>query len=193
MKKVAVVVLDATGSMTGQEERVVSSMNEYVRTLPKKCHLTVFLFDSKRWDTFYEGQAKDWRKMRTADYQPGAMTPLYDSIAKGIKHAKGLSANETNKVLVMIDTDGFENASQEHTQTSVKALFDQCKADGWEFIFMASGIDEVAAQKVAATGDAMGMTVNSAAYAARAANYATASTLTDSYFDDDKKKTAKTK
>lgn len=30
MKNYAVVTLDATGSMTGEEGRVVSSMNEYV-------------------------------------------------------------------------------------------------------------------------------------------------------------------
>ena len=45
----AIVTLDETGSMSGQEHRVVTSLNEYVEQLPKKTRLTVFKFDSRRW------------------------------------------------------------------------------------------------------------------------------------------------
>ena len=48
MPNYAVVVLDATGSMANQEDRVVSSMNEYAKTLSEDTHLTVFMFASER-------------------------------------------------------------------------------------------------------------------------------------------------
>ena len=54
MTNYAVAVLDATGSMKGQENRVVSSMNEYAAALPPETYLIVFMFDSNRWDKFFE-------------------------------------------------------------------------------------------------------------------------------------------
>ena len=71
----AVVTLDETGSMRGQEERVVSALNQYVNALPKGTNLTVFKFDSKRWVTQFAGFAKGWKPLTLKDYRPGAWTP----------------------------------------------------------------------------------------------------------------------
>ena len=105
----AVATLDETGSMRGQEERVVSALNQYVNALPKGTNLTVFKFDSKRWVTQFAGIAKDWKPLTLKDYRPGAWTPLYDAIAWTIHHAESL-ASDGDKVVVVIDTDGRENS-----------------------------------------------------------------------------------
>ena len=186
MSNYAVICLDETGSMSGQEERVVTSLNEYIEALPKKTHVTVFKFDSNRWTQYYDGKKSDFKKMKQKDYTPGAMTPLYDAVYKSIAHAESL-AKDGDKVMVMVDTDGYENASKEYTQDSIKAIVDKKKSSGWEFLFMASGIDEVAATKIGSAGTLMGMTVNAAAYARRAANYNTATLQTTSYFSGDSK------
>ena len=59
--KHAIVTLDETGSMRGQQHRVVTSLNEYVDQLPRKTRLTVFKFDSERWTTFFRGKVKKWK------------------------------------------------------------------------------------------------------------------------------------
>ena len=182
MSNYAVVCLDETGSMQGQEQRVVTSLNEYVNQLPDDTHITVFKFDSERWTSFYDGVKPDWKQMEQGDYNPGAMTPLYDAVGKSIRHAEGL-ASAGDKVMVMVDTDGFENASKEHTQESVKALVDQKKGAGWEFLFMANALDHQKAVHVGYTGQAMGMQVNSASYGQRMAAYSYAASSTRSYFD----------
>ena len=186
MKNYAVVTLDATGSMTGQEERVVSSMNEYVEELKAELkedfHISVFMFDSSRWITFYEGNAPSWRKMQLEDYRTGAMTPLYDAIAKTIAHADTL-ASDGDRVMVMIDTDGYENSSREHTQASIKALVDQKKAAGWAFQFMASGIDIKQADSVGDTGDRIGMPVQRASHRSRGRSYDRSREQTREYFE----------
>ncbi len=185
MKNYAVVTLDATGSMTGQEERVVTSMNEYVEELKGELkddfHITVFMFDSSRWITFYEGEAANWRKMLLADYQTGAMTPLYDAIAKTIARAEQL-ASDGDRVMIMIDTDGHENSSREHTQESIRALVDQKTNAGWAFQFMAGGIDTAQAASVGDTGDQLGMPVQRASHRSRARSYARSSVQTQDYF-----------
>lgn len=179
----AIVTLDETGSMSGQEQRVVTSLNEYVNQLPKKTRLTVFKFDSERWTEFFHGSVKKWKPMKEKDYRPGAMTPLYDSIAKSIAHAESAASNGA-KVMVMIDTDGYENASREHTQESCLALISQKKQAGLEFLFMSAGVDQKQAAVVGTTGRSLGMRVNSASYAKRSLNYSRASAQTRTYFRD---------
>ena len=183
MQKYAVVVLDATGSMAGQEQRVVTSANEYVKTLPEDTHLTVFMFDSERWLTFFEGEATSWAPMKREDYSPGAMTPLYDAVGRAIIHVEGL-VSDGDRVMMMVDTDGYENASQEHTQESIKAMVEQRKEAGWAFMLMSQGLDRVVAEDLAAQGSAVGMSSQPAVYSARASNYARASAQTAAYFED---------
>ena len=69
-------------------------------------------------------------------------------------------ASDGDKVMVMIDTDGEENSSKEHTHSSITKLVADRKSAGWEFLFMANGIDVRTARSVGATGQSIGMTVN---------------------------------
>ena len=187
----AIVCLDETGSMSGQQKRVVTSLNEYVNQLPDDVHITVFKFDSNRWTTFFDDEKAEWVEMKVADYAPGAMTPLYDAIGKTLIHAGSL-ASDGDKVMIMVDTDGYENASKEHSLEAIKAKVEEKKSGGWEFLFMASGLDERAAQAVGATGASLGMGVRSAAHSRRVAAYSRAGEQTRSYFEgepaDDKEK-----
>ena len=181
MANIAMLCVDETGSMTGQEHRVVTSLNEYVDKLPEDCRICVVTFDSQRWRKFYDGYKPNWVPMQTSDYNPGATTPLYDSIAKTIQHAEVLAAHG-DKVMIMIDTDGEENASNEHTRESITALVSQKKAVGWEFRFMASGIDEQQARNVGTVGGALGMSVSASSYDARVDAYRDAASATQAYF-----------
>ena len=177
----AVVTLDASGSMSGQEDRVVQSMNEYAQTLPTDANLTVFQFDSERWITFYDGLVGDYRPMTLHDYQTGRMTPLFDAIGKSLAHVSKV-AKADDRVFVMIDTDGFENASKEHSQESIKAMVEARKADGWAFLFMSQGLDVAHAEAHGHVAQAMSMETSAAVASSRGANYHRAGGQTASYF-----------
>lgn len=177
----AIVVLDATGSMSGQEERVVKSANEYVNSLPEQTHLTLFQFDSKRWITFFDGDAASWKEMERKDYTPGAMTPLYDSVGKAINHADSI-ASSGDRVMMMVDTDGYENASREHTQRSIRAMVEERKKAGWAFMFMSQGLDRASVENIAVQGASMGMSRQRATHSSRMGNYARAGVRTRDYF-----------
>ena len=183
MGNYAVVVLDATGSMACQEDRVVSSTNEYVRSLPEDTHLTVFMFDSERWLTFFEGATASWAPMQREDYSPGTMTPLLDAVGRAIRYADGL-ASDGDRVMMMVDTDGYENASREHTRESIKALVEHRKEAGWAFMLMSQGLDRGEAEDLAAQGAAVGMSVQPAVHESRQRNYARAASQTVAYFAD---------
>lgn len=182
MGNYALVVLDETGSMQGQEERVVKGMNEFAKSLREENpKLTVFCFDSERWRTFFDDKARKWTSMNVEDYQPGAMTPLYDAIAKGIAHVKSM-AKKKDKVVVMIDTDGYENASKEHDYKSIKALIEERRSRGWQFLFLGSGIDEQSARTVASSGTRIGAQSVSTTHAKRGETYTVVGQVTSSFY-----------
>jgi hypothetical protein len=181
MTNYAVVALDASASMRGQENRVVESMNKYVMELPDDSHITVFMFDYFRWDTYYDGEVSNWPVMQESNYRPGAMTPLFDAVAKAVAHADTL-ASEGDRVMLMVDTDGRENASKEHTQESIKALVDERTAGGWAFLFMSQGMDHAQSKLNAQVADKLGMVAQNASVVLRTASYARAGGQTVSYF-----------
>ena len=57
-------------------------------------------------------------------------------------------------MLVVIHTDGEENASQHATLSGVKELIEQKRREGWEFAFMGAGVDRW-------VGTSMGIPMNS--------------------------------
>ena len=183
--KVAVVILDSSGSMQGQENRVVTSMNEYVKKLPKKVLLCVFMFDSSKWVSFFEGKVKDWKEMKLKDYKIGTMTPLCDSIAKGINYAKKIALKD-DKVMIMVDTDGYENDSTDYGLKDIQDLVENRKSKGWDFLFMASGLDAKKAGEVGLQGTKFGMATQTASVGLRSSSYNMAAGQTISYFADSK-------
>lgn len=179
----AVVALDASGSMARHRERVVSSMNEYVKTLPQDSHITVFMFDSHRWLTYFSGPVLSYRHMNLQDYVPDAMTPLYDAVGKAIAHARSL-AHEGDRVMLMVDTDGLENHSREYNQAAIKSMVADRQAAGWAFMFMSQGLDQVEADRNAVAGHNLGMATAAASPGGRMANYMRAGGQTVSYFTE---------
>ena len=180
----AVICLDETASMRGEEKRVVSSLNEYVSGLPDDTLVTVFKFNSRNWTNLYDGTKQNWKEVTIEDYHPDAMTPLLDSIAKTIEHAKKLTSPE-DKVFIMIDTDGEENSSKEETVDSVKTLVNRQKEAGWEFWFMANGIDSIQATKIGEMGHILAMNVASNVHRDRRVAYGAQIGQTVSYFSGD--------
>jgi hypothetical protein len=101
------------------------------------------------------------------------------------------------KVVVMIVTDGGENASREYTNEKIKELVERQQNDyQWEFLFLGANIDSFAV--AGAWGISKGSTIDYAANGAGAAsvlraasNYVTStrSGLDASFTDEDRDST----
>ena len=136
------MLLDASGSMQGQEERVVDATNEYLDSLKVEdgnVKVAIRLFDSQRFEVIRDEHLKEIEKLTIDDYVVGMRTPLYDSMAKAI----GLTekAARKRKVVFLVDTDGLENASRETSIEELEKLIDKKQKEGWQFIFAASNVD----------------------------------------------------
>lgn len=162
-KVIVNVVLDRSGSMNSTRAGTISGYNEYIQALraDKDSEYSVSLtqFDAPMTApeltvSYLDRALADVPELTEQDYVPRGNTPLYDAIGECVRRvdAKGRG------VIVLIITDGMENASQEFTKDTVKSLIKQKEAEGWTFAFLGANIDSYAVG--ASVGVAAGATSN---------------------------------
>ena len=146
------LVLDESGSMSSIEKQAVDSVNETlqsVRAAQKKYedqeHFVSFVaFNSDGIKTILDRvEAQRAEDITPAQFNPDSCTPLYDAIGISVNELKK-SVAENDKVLVTIITDGYENASKEYNQASVKALTEKLGKEGWTFAYIGANQDAMA-------------------------------------------------
>lgn len=149
-------ILDETGSMSNVIEPTISGFNEYLNTLKrgkeaKKIRFWLTKFNSGKMELAYDGaKLKKVKGLSRDNYRPAFTTPLYDAIGTTVLSLSDM-VGDSGKVLVVIQTDGLENASREFDQKSVFDLITEKEKDGWTFVFLGADQDAWAA------GAAMGM------------------------------------
>ena len=141
-------LLDETGSMEGIKDDTIGGFNQYLTSLQQpgqgRVEFTLIKFDSNKIDKVYVGvPIADVQPLTKDTYKPGASTPLIDAAVKIIRATETALQNRTDspKVLVVIQTDGQENASREHRLTDLQGLIKDKTAAGWQFVFLGAGID----------------------------------------------------
>lgn len=143
------VLLDRTGSMSDIWDEALSSVNAYADSFAKdapgteiagsdiRTAVTVAVFDYQngmQFDVLRDKVApSDWKDVTNADATPRGMTPLFDAIGRIINRAE---ADNPEKAVIVIMTDGHENSSREFTKATAKAALDRASARGWEVVFL---------------------------------------------------------
>lgn len=117
------------------------------RAVPGVCKVTLVQFDSEGIDTVFTG--KDLSDVPTLTLEPRGGTPLLDAVGRTISQVaadlgKLPPADQPDGVMVLIITDGAENASREYTQDAVKQLIQAHTDGGWHFIYLGANVDAFA-------------------------------------------------
>lgn len=147
----AYILLDRSGSMQSLWVEALSSVNAFAKELANKTdgqavdsHITLSVFDSQdglKFDTLRRKQpALHWENVTDREASPRGMTPLLDAMVRIIALAEG---DNPDKAVIVVMTDGQENASQEVTRDGVKAALDHVKAKGWETVFLGANFDNI--------------------------------------------------
>jgi Mg-chelatase subunit ChlD len=134
------LLLDRSGSMSTLWSEAIGSINGYVAKLKKSDKVTVAAFDSVSYDVVRDVKVADWTDIKSNEVEPRGGTPLYDACGKLMAQAEQEKAKKT--VLVVM-TDGFENASQEYTQAAIKAKIEAFEKKKWEVIFLGANFDAI--------------------------------------------------
>ncbi len=140
-------ILDKSGSMSSMRDAVISGFNEYVDNLRKEKDMlfSFTLFDSDEIEHRYIAEPiKSVVPLSKKNYVPGAATPLFDAVCSTIVESRDKLDEEYEKYssLVVVMTDGMENASREYNmQEFVKLKKELEKKGNWTFVFMGANQD----------------------------------------------------
>lgn len=153
MTKEVIFILDRSGSMRGLEADTIGGFNgliEQQKDVPGEVQITTVLFDDAYELLHDHTPLKEVNPLTTEQYYVRGTTALLDAVGKTITqvaHRVRKAAGEPKpQVLVVIMTDGMENASSEYSYDVVKTLIDTYQHDaGWEFLFLGANIDAAAA------------------------------------------------
>ncbi len=139
-----VFILDRSGSMQGLEDDTIGGYNSLIEKQKKEkgeARLTTILFDDE-YEVIHEGKPiSEVKPINSNVYFTRGTTALYDAIGKTIKNISQKQNQNHSKVLCVITTDGYENASIEYTKHHIKDLISLKKEMGWEFLFLGANID----------------------------------------------------
>ena len=133
-----IFLIDRSGSMCNSVEDTIGGFNSYLKRGKDKnsnVRVTTILFDNG-YDVLYTrkpiGEVKE---LTENEYFVRGSTALLDAIGRTINT---LDREIDNKVLFVIITDGYENASREYNKSQIKNLIEN---HNWEFIFLGADID----------------------------------------------------
>ena len=144
-----VFILDESGSMRGLEKDTIGGFNSTIDKQKKEdgeCLVSTVCFSNSQRVIHDRVNLRDVKELTEKDYVPCGSTALIDTVASSIKHIKMVhryirKEDRPDKVMFIITTDGMENASHKYSLSETKRMIEECKENGWEFIFLAANID----------------------------------------------------
>ena len=147
-----IFILDRSGSMAGLESDTIGGFNSLIAKQKKEDGqelVSTVLFDD-RSDVLHDRVPLDRiAPMTDDDYFVRGCTALLDAVGGAIHHIGNVHKyarpeDRPEKTMVIITTDGMENASKRYTYEKVKSMIERQKEKyGWEFIFLGANIDAV--------------------------------------------------
>jgi Mg-chelatase subunit ChlD len=143
------VVLDRSGSMASIADDVVGGFNSFIaeqRRQEGEARVTLVQFDSgDPFEVLIDGD--DIARVPDLDpvrYMPRGNTPLWDAVGRMIARIdneiliRADAGQPIEDQLMLIVTDGFENASREFDGQTLANLIEARKNRSWTFVFLGS-------------------------------------------------------
>jgi hypothetical protein len=154
-------VLDKSGSMSNCRETTIMGFNTQLKTIQElqnefpaqQFEVSLTLFDNTIENLFTQQELNTFEKLTPEMYQPKGCTALLDAIGMSINEIRMSNEskilNDEMSVVMVILTDGIENASREFTYhtiaRTIKALEETEK---WSFTFLGADIDAIHTSKM---------------------------------------------
>lgn len=146
-----VFILDRSGSMSGLESDTIGGFNSMLKRqkeAPGRANVTTVLFDD-RYEVLHDRiPIGGVVPMTGKQYYVRGCTALLDAVGKAISKTENVLKNTAGperpgKVIVVITTDGLENASREYSRSKISRMITCCRKAGWEFLFLGANMDAV--------------------------------------------------
>ena len=150
-----ICILDRSGSMGHLTDDTIGGFNAFLdqqRAEQGKARVSLVLFDDKYEVPWKHVDVKSAPKLDKRVYQVRGSTALLDALGRTITGVRskiqGYHQDEKpGHVVVLVMTDGYENASREYAAAHIKTLVELVQGEGWEFVFVGADIDAFAASQ----------------------------------------------
>jgi Mg-chelatase subunit ChlD len=141
-------LLDRSGSMEAVRPAVVEGLAEFLREQhaadPQALFTLVQFDDEAPQEVLIDGRPlADVAPLTSAGYEPRGSTPLYDAIGTLVERVDSHVAaggHDADQVVVVM-TDGFENASRTFSQKQIFTTITDRRERGWTFVFLGANQD----------------------------------------------------
>jgi len=136
-----VVILDESGSMGNIRKNMLDSLNDLIREQKqikeRPTTFTLVKFNDKINRKMENVSLEHTNMLTTEDYNPSGSTALYDAIGSTINRFR----NERD-VLMVIITDGQENASKKFDKQYVSTKLDEKKKyNNWSYVYLSCDLN----------------------------------------------------
>jgi len=149
-------IIDKSGSMAGMQHQAVEGFNVQVKTLqelkqtyPDQDYtVSLTFFNENVRDIISNGKVEQLVPMNPKTFLPNGSTALLDAIGKSIYQIKSdfgpALLNDEASVVMVIITDGEENASRFYTYHEIARMIKELdETEKWTFSFLGADLDAI--------------------------------------------------
>ena len=147
-------ILDRSGSMSDVRSATLEAFNSHIESIRKAAlkfpeqefYASLCTFNDAVEHPIVESRLKDFEPLNMRSYVTNGSTALLDAIGHSVhrirtEHAKELDKGKAS-VVVIIMTDGMENASRLYSFPEISRMISQLEAtDFWTFTFLGADLD----------------------------------------------------
>ena len=142
-------LLDRSGSMYDCLNDTIGGFNSFVKsqqedTCSGHCFMSFYQFDHEYQIVYLNKPIQQVEFLNKLTFQPRGQTALIDAIGQTICSVNASSSEYDNtNIIVVILTDGQENASTEFQHSKIKDMITEKEHRGWKFIFLGANQDAI--------------------------------------------------
>jgi hypothetical protein len=147
------LIVDKSGSMSDCIENTINGFNEQVERIKinqlefegEEITIGLSSFNHEVNHHYFDANPINLEPLNDRMYRPDGCTALLDAIGKSITEIeKRMDGKIPTTAVIVIITDGYENASRFFTLAKVKAMISRLEESGkWTFSFIGATLDAV--------------------------------------------------
>jgi hypothetical protein len=143
------VILDSSGSMLSLMQDTLGGFNKFLadqKEVSGEAIFTLCTFSDTPRIVYDCVPLTSMENLTDKTYSPGGNTALLDAVGTTIESMKAKIAGmqeavRPSRVVILIQTDGAENASSRYSKDAIQKLVKEQEALGWTFIFLGANLD----------------------------------------------------
>lgn len=148
------LILDRSGSMSSNWNDTIEGVKTFIKSQKEdaeKCTFSLVFFNTEVKEPllFVDMKSVTESSIDNLNLEPDGLTALIDAVCvtitnTGKKLADLQEADRPGKVMIVIQTDGLENASTEYTPADIiRMIKEQREKYSWDFLFMGATEESV--------------------------------------------------